>query len=91
MAVRFGIDTGGTCTDLVGIDDVTGELVVAKTPSRPSDANVNAIARSAVPTGELEAISMGTTVATNALLRRNGATVILVTTKGSRISPTSSA
>ena len=24
MAVRFGIDTGGTCTDLVGIDDVTG-------------------------------------------------------------------
>ena len=35
MAVRLGIDTGGTFTDLIGIDDVTGELVVAKTPPPP--------------------------------------------------------
>ena len=36
MVVRLGIDTGGTFTDLIGIDDETGELVVAKTPSTPS-------------------------------------------------------
>ena len=40
MGVRLGIDTGGTFTDLIGIADVTRELVVAKTlsaPSRPVD------------------------------------------------------
>ena len=36
MAVRLGIDTGGTFTDLIGIDDSSGELIVAKTPSTPS-------------------------------------------------------
>src|SRR5215217_2320746 len=85
MAVRLGIDTGGTFTDLIGIDDATGELVVAKTPSTPSrpvDAIMNAIARSGTGNGSLEAISIGTTVATNALLQRNGATVIYVTTAG---------
>src|SRR5215216_4881572 len=85
MVIRLGIDTGGTFTDLIGIDDETGELVVAKTPSTPSrpvDAIMNAIARSDTETGALEAISIGTTVATNALLQRNGATVIFVTTQG---------
>jgi N-methylhydantoinase A/oxoprolinase/acetone carboxylase beta subunit len=40
MAVRLGIDKGGALTDPIGINDVTGELVVAKTPftlSRPVD------------------------------------------------------
>jgi N-methylhydantoinase A len=85
MAGRLGIDTGGTFTDLIGINDETGELVVAKTPSTPSrpvDAIMNAIAQSDTETGALEAISIGTTVATNALLQRNGATVIFVTTAG---------
>src|SRR5215218_9311603 len=85
MAVRLGIDTGGTFTDLIGINDETGELVVAKTPSTPSrpvDAIMNAIAQNDTETGALEAISIGTTVATNALLQRNGATVLFVTTRG---------
>ena len=85
MAVRLGIDTGGTFTDLIGIDDATGELIVAKTPSTPSrpvDAIMNAITRSETGNASLEAISIGTTVATNALLQRNGATVIYVTTAG---------
>src|SRR5215212_6567897 len=85
MPVRLGIDTGGTFTDLIGIDDVTRELFVAKTPSTPSrpvDAIMNAIAQSNVQSDGLEAISIGTTVATNALLQRNGATVIFVTTAG---------
>src|SRR4051812_8115321 len=85
MAVRLGIDTGGTFTDLIGIDDVSGELVVAKTPStpaRPVDAIVRAIAQSGTGTESLQAISVGTTVATNALLQRTGATVIYITTAG---------
>src|SRR5829696_5218737 len=85
MAVRLGIDTGGTFTDLIGIDDVTGELVVAKTPSTPSrpvDAIMSAIDRSEAAMDAIEGISIGTTVATNALLQRNGATVIFVTTQG---------
>src|SRR5829696_8161804 len=85
MAVRLGIDTGGTFTDLIGIDDETGALIVAKTPSTPSrpvDAIMNTIAQSGAGTDALEAISIGTTVATNALLQRTGATVIYVTTAG---------
>jgi N-methylhydantoinase A len=85
MAVRLGIDTGGTFTDLIGIDSETGNLVVAKTPStpaRPVDAIMNAIASSEVGPEALEGISIGTTVATNALLQRTGATVIYVTTEG---------
>lgn len=85
MAVRLGIDTGGTFTDLIGLDEATGALVVAKTPStpaRPVDAIMAAIAQSGVAASDLEGISIGTTVATNALLQRQGATVLYVTTEG---------
>jgi N-methylhydantoinase A len=85
MAVRIGIDTGGTFTDLIGIDSETRELVVAKTPStpaRPVDAIMNAIEHSTVGRDHLESISIGTTVATNALLERTGATVFFITTAG---------
>jgi N-methylhydantoinase A/oxoprolinase/acetone carboxylase beta subunit len=43
---------------------------------------MNAIDLSEAETAALEAISIGTTAATNALLQRNGATVIFVTTAG---------
>ena len=72
MAVRLGIDTGGTFTDLIGIDDVTGELVVAKSPSMPSrpvDAIMNVIPQRGIMTEALEAIGVGMNVATNALLQ----------------------
>lgn len=85
MAVRIGIDTGGTFTDLIGIHSDTRELVVAKTPStpaRPVDAIMNALAQSDLAAGGIESISIGTTVATNALLQRTGATVFFVTTAG---------
>ena len=86
MAVSLGIDTGGTFTDLIGIDDETGELVVAKTPSTPSrpvDAIMNAIAQSGVQRDGLDAISIGTTVATNTPPSRNDTTTI----KGPRALP----
>jgi N-methylhydantoinase A len=83
--VRIGIDTGGTFTDLIGFDDASGRLVVAKTPStpkRPVEAVVRAIESSGVPGDAIAALSIGTTVATNALLTRNGANVVYVTTTG---------
>ena len=85
MPVRIGIDTGGTFTDLIGVDEGTNQLVIAKTPStprRPVDAVMNAIKSSGVPSDVISALSIGTTVATNALLMRRGANVIYVTTAG---------
>jgi N-methylhydantoinase A len=85
MAVRIGIDTGGTFTDLIGIDEATNQLVIAKTPStprRPAQAVMNAIEGCGVPREAISAVSIGTTVAANALLQRRGANVIYVTTRG---------
>ncbi len=93
MAVRMGIDTGGAFTDLIGIDEATNQLVIAKTPStprRPAQAVMNAIGSCGVAADTIAALSIGTTVAANALLQRRGANVIYVTTRASRTSPTSS-
>ena len=35
--IRIGIDTGGTFTDVVALDEDTGELVTTKTPSTPAN------------------------------------------------------
>jgi N-methylhydantoinase A len=85
MTIRVGIDTGGTFTDLIGLDDSTNELVLGKTPSTPSEpveAIINALNTSGVALKEIEFLILGTTVATNALLQRQGAEVLFVTTKG---------
>ena len=38
--LRIGIDTGGTFTDVVALDEVSGALTVTKTPSTPADPAV---------------------------------------------------
>ena len=71
MAVRIGIDTGGTFTDLIGLDEATDRLVVAKTPStprRPVVAAMATLARTEIPREAIASLSIRTTVATNALL-----------------------
>ena len=83
--VRCGIDTGGTFTDLVGLDEATGALVIAKYPSSPRDpvkSIVGVIKESGLSTKEISLLVLGTTLGLNALLQRKGATVIYVTTKG---------
>jgi N-methylhydantoinase A len=41
--LRIGIDTGGTFTDVVAIDEATGELFTTKTPSTPHDPSIGVL------------------------------------------------
>ena len=89
--VRIGIDTGGTFTDVVAVDDATGEVVTTKTPSTPSDpaegflAGIDKVLRLIGATGEdVEAVSHGTTVATNRLLEGKVEDLGFITTEGYR-------
>jgi N-methylhydantoinase A len=75
--VQVGVDTGGTFTDLV-----TAAGDVRKVLSTPDDP-ARAIA-AAIGDDTPALLAHGTTVATNALLERRGATVALVTTGGLR-------
>ncbi|MGC1431986.1 MAG: hydantoinase/oxoprolinase family protein, partial [Candidatus Sulfotelmatobacter sp.] len=79
---RVAIDTGGTFTDCVWIDN-TGRprmLKVFSTPADPSQAIVEALSKIPLE-GEL-IILHGTTVGTNTLLERKGARTALITTAG---------
>ena len=85
MALHAGIDTGGTFTDLVVLDDETGRAVVAKVPSTPADpaaAFFRSLEAAGVEAAALASVTLGTTVGTNALLERKGARVVLLTTAG---------
>src|SRR3954463_10537817 len=74
--IRVGIDTGGTFTDVVALDEDSGELVTTKTPSTPAKPADGFLAGIEKVLGVLEgasghdvaAVSHGTTVATNQLL-----------------------
>lgn len=83
--MRIGIDTGGTFTDLVAIDDATHHMVVVKrptTPARPASAVFEALRGLKASLAEASALVLGTTLATNALLTRRGARVLYITTGG---------
>lgn len=89
MSYRLGVDVGGTFTDLLLINEESGDTFTAKVPSTPEDSSIgvlNGIARiceeSKVDPSQVELVMHGTTVATNAVLTGKGATVGLLTTKG---------
>ena len=85
MSIRCGIDTGGTFTDFIALDEATGELIASKRPSshdNPVEAIVGVVRESELPLESIYFLILGTTVATNALLQRKGAHVIYVTTEG---------
>jgi predicted NBD/HSP70 family sugar kinase len=44
MPYRLGVDVGGTFTDLLMIDENTGETWRAKTPSTPADPSIGVLA-----------------------------------------------
>jgi N-methylhydantoinase A len=77
----IGIDTGGTFTDFVVIDE--NGIRVHKEPSTPENPAHAVIAGYRHLIGSAHAnVVHGSTVATNALLERKGARVILITTAG---------
>ncbi len=82
MSARIGVDTGGTFTDLVRVDE-QGITVhkVRSTPDDPSRAILAGVRELAGEASTTE-LTHGSTVATNALLERKGARVALLTTAG---------
>src|SRR5215203_3284392 len=88
---RIGIDTGGTFTDVVALDEATGAVFTIKTPTTPADPSVgfmNGIRKIRDQVGfeveQIAAISHGTTIATNALLQQQFPGLGLVVTRGFR-------
>ena len=91
MAYRLGVDVGGTFTDILLIDEESGETYRAKTSSTPEDQSVGvlrgierACETAGITLGDIDEVFHGTTVATNAILEGKGARVGLVTTEGFR-------
>ena len=69
---RIGVDIGGTFTDLVLIDDSTGERAIGKiltTPKDPSDAVESGLAelleREGIKASQISTMVHGTTLVTN--------------------------
>jgi N-methylhydantoinase A len=91
MSYRLGVDVGGTFTDVLLVEEGTGQTWRAKTASTPADQSIGvlsgiakACAEAGIELSEVAQVLHGTTVATNAILEGKGATVGLVTTKGFR-------
>jgi N-methylhydantoinase A len=77
-----GVDTGGTFTDLVAF--VGGRVrthKVLSTPANPAEAVLRGL-KELLGDVPAEIVTYGSTVATNALLERRGARVVLLTTAG---------
>ncbi|HEX6349179.1 MAG TPA: hydantoinase/oxoprolinase family protein [Candidatus Dormibacteraeota bacterium] len=82
---------GGTFTDLILVDDGSGEFTVAKALTTPDDparavatALEDALGRAGVAAGQVAQIVHGTTLVTNAIIERKGARTALLATAGFR-------
>jgi N-methylhydantoinase A len=87
MSRIAGIDVGGTFTDLILVDDATGEVRLAKVPTTVDNQAFGVIAAldaAQVDASTLDAIVHGTTTTTNAMLERRIARIGLITTRGFR-------
>jgi len=91
MNFRLGVDVGGTFTDLLLVDESSGQTYTAKVPSTPQDSSIGVLdgvnricSESDIDLTKVSQVMHGTTVATNAVLTGKGARVGLITTKGYR-------
>ena len=87
MSRVAGIDVGGTFTDLILVDDASGEVRLAKVPTTVHNQAFGVIAAldaAQADPASLDAIVHGTTTTTNAMLERKIARVGLITTRGFR-------
>ncbi len=85
---RLTVDTGGTFSDFVYVNDETREVSIAKFPSTPDDpsrailAGVHELISRGVAPSDIRYFCHGTTVGTNALLEGKGVRTGLIVTKG---------
>lgn len=75
MSYRLGVDVGGTFTDILLVDEITGRTWRAKTPSTPEDQSVGvlrgiekACGQAGIALRHVAQVLHGTTIATNAIL-----------------------
>ena len=87
--IRIGVDTGGTFTDVVAVDESTGFRVTTKTPSTPqdpADGFMTGVRRALelldLSPAAIGSVAHGTTVATNHLLEDRLGRLGFVTTEG---------
>ncbi len=87
---RVTVDTGGTFSDFVYLDEEKDEVSVAKLPSTPDDpsrailAGVEVLLAKGIKPEDISYFCHGTTVGTNALLEGKGVRTGLLVTKGFR-------
>jgi N-methylhydantoinase A len=91
MAWRLAVDIGGTFTDVVALEEGSGEVHLMKVPTTSEDPSRGFIEgiekimeRGDILSGDVTAIFHGTTVATNAILQRRYSKIGLITTLGYR-------
>jgi N-methylhydantoinase A len=87
VSLRIGVDVGGTFTDVVACDDVSGAVRSCKVPTVPANPARGVLdgLRTLIGPGETCAsLAHGTTTVTNAIVERRIAPVGLVTTRGFR-------
>jgi N-methylhydantoinase A len=87
---RVTVDTGGTFSDFVYLNEDTGAVTIAKLPSTPDDpsrailAGIEALLAEGVAATDIGYFCHGTTVGTNALLEGKGVRTGLLVTEGFR-------
>src|SRR5215475_8034507 len=83
--MRVGIEVGGTFTDLVAVDGSRVEVVkVPSTPGNPDIGAFNSLKAAGIDPARVTDLVHGSTIATNAILERKGASVAFVTSRGFR-------
>jgi N-methylhydantoinase A len=85
-----GVDTGGTFTDLIAVNQETQQIRVSKVPSVPDDPSkavfnaLQQLLKMGINADDIGFFAHGTTVATNALLESKGVATGLLITRGFR-------
>ncbi len=86
---RIGADVGGTFTDVLVLDDESGDFRIAKTLTTPDDPSQGvlrgiqaALEGLGIKLADVTTVIHGTTLVTNAIIQRSGPPTALVTTRG---------
>jgi N-methylhydantoinase A len=87
---RVTVDTGGTFSDFVCLDEDTGTISITKVPATPDDPSrailhgIETLLSGGIGAADIAFFCHGTTVGTNALLEDKGARTALLVTEGFR-------